>query len=249
MTSLKTKRQQNAMDGDSSQGIEFKDLYISARQEVLENGHKLRELNNLEMERLKEYTKRNCKFYRKTSKFQSPDEAKAIIIKKLKILYIYDSESEETEVTESEIEEFPEEVQKLVEIVENIDYKSFQEQAKKRTSEEFLNESKFTGCWISRVKVTLFGTDELYWILIIGESESLEKPNELDENGQEILNPKDRYEDLWKTIFNNDQVRLLICSNFFAAEIEEEYGNDIFYKLPLNELDLSVRTDMENMKL
>lgn len=235
------------MDGDSSQGIEFKNLYISARQEVLENGHKLRELNNLEMKRLKEYTKRNCKFYR--SKFQSPNKTKAIIVKKLKNLYIDDSESEETEVTESEIEEFPEEVQKLVKIVENIDYKSFHEQAKKLTSKEFLNESKFTSCWISRVKVTLFGTDEFYWILIIGESESLEKPNELDENGQEILNTKDRYENLWKTIFNNDQVRLLICSNVFADEIEEEYGNDIFYKLPLNKLDLSVHTDMENIKL
>lgn len=28
------------MDGDSSQGLEFKDLYISARQEVLENYQK-----------------------------------------------------------------------------------------------------------------------------------------------------------------------------------------------------------------
>ncbi len=251
MTSLKTKRQQNAMDGDSSQCIEFKDLYKSARQEVIGKGHKLRELNNLEMERLKKYAKRNCKFYHKTSKFQSPDRAKAIIVKKLEILYIEDSESEEsgeTEETEFEIEEVPKEVQELIETVENIDYNSFHEQVKKRTLEKFLNESKFTGCWISRVKVTLFGTDELYWILIIGESESLEKPNELDEKGCEILKPKDRYEDLWKTMFNNDQVRLLICSKVFAAEIEEEYGNDIFHKLLLNERDFSLPTDMENLK-
>lgn len=202
----------------------FKKSFDNLR-ESLDEGIQLKDLSLKEKSYIKEFLKRNFKFYSRTSKFRADDETriiKYIQFQLQKYLHFQSDISNDIDINTPLDEDEDEELLRIVNIFEEAGLQ---------------NTPDVSQVWISRAKTDLLSQKETYLILLIGDQE-LDLAREVDAEFNLKPNKGTKLVSFWKKKILealkpeekvDELVSMIACSATRAERIRLDYTE--FYKM------------------